>query len=271
MTAWWGVSTVRFMNTKTLQHSALQDAKPQPALPRTLVTGATAGIGQALALQLAQAGVPVLALGRNAQRLQALQDSHALIATVVCDLADVASLPAQVAQWVALYPDLACVIHNAGVQDNVRMDDAGYGVEQLRTEVDINLVAPMVLTQALLPHLQSKQRAWVVNITSGLGFVPKRTSAVYSATKAGLHLFSEGLRVQLQGSSVRVVEAVMPLVDTGMTQGRGTGKISPAQAASEVIAGLRKGHPVVWVGKARAVPLLQRLAPGVLARIMQRG
>ncbi|WP_168224682.1 SDR family oxidoreductase [Rhodoferax aquaticus] len=259
------------MNTKPLQHSALQDAKPQSALPRTLVTGATAGIGQALALQLAQAGVPVLALGRNAQRLQALQDSHALIATVVCDLADVASLPAQAAQWVTRYPDLACVIHNAGVQDNVRMDDAGYDADQLRTEVDINLVAPMVLTQALLPHLQSKQQAWVVNITSGLGFVPKRTSAVYSATKAGLHLFSEGLRVQLQGSSVRVVEAVMPLVDTAMTQGRGTGKISPAQAASEVIAGLHKGHATVWVGKARAVPLLQRFAPRVLARIMQRG
>jgi uncharacterized oxidoreductase len=56
-----------------------------------------------------------------------------------------------------------------------------------------------------------------------------------------------------------------------MTQGRGTGKISPAQAASEVIAGLHKGHPTVWVGKARAVPLMQRFAPRVLARIMQRG
>lgn len=259
------------MNTKTLQHSALHETKPESPLPRTLVTGATAGIGQALALQLAQAGVPVLALGRDEQRLKALQHSHSLIATVVCDLAYVASLPAQAAQWVMRYPDLACVIHNAGVQDNVRMDDAGYGAAQLRQEVDINLIAPMVLTQALLPHLQSKQQAWVVNITSGLGFVPKRTAAVYSATKAGLHLFSEGLRVQLQGSSVRVVEAVMPLVDTAMSHGRGTGKISPAQAASEVIAGLHKGTPVVWVGKARAVPLLQRFAPSVLARIMQRG
>lgn len=241
------------------------------ALPRTLVTGATSGIGRALALQLAGAGVPVLALGRNAQRLQALQDSNPLIDTVVCDLADVAALPDHAMQWVTQYPDLACVIHNAGVQDNLRMDDTGYGACQLRKEVDINLVAPMVLTQALLPHLQSKQQAWVVSITSGLGFAPKRTSAVYSATKAGLHLFSEGLRVQLQGSAVRVVEAVMPLVDTAMTQGRGSAKISPTQAANEVIAGLHKGHAVVWVGKARAVPLLQRLAPALLARIMQRG
>jgi short-subunit dehydrogenase involved in D-alanine esterification of teichoic acids len=236
-----------------------------------LVTGATAGIGEELALQLARAGVPVLALGRNVERLQALKHLNPLIETVVCELSDIASLPAQAAQWIKDYPDLACVIHNAGVQDNVRMDEAGYGIAQIRQEVDINLVAPMVITQAMLPHLKSKPQASVVNITSGLAFAPKRTSAVYSATKAGLHLFSDGLRVQLQGSTVRVIEVVMPMVDTAMTQGWGSGKIPAAQAAGDVIAGICTGRPVVWVGKARAVPLLQRLAPGVLARIMQRG
>jgi len=259
------------MNTKTFTQSKPQDPQTRVSMPRTLVTGATAGIGRELALQLAQAGVPVLALGRNAQSLQALQDSSPRIATVVCDLYDIASLPAHAAHWVSLYPDLACVIHNAGVQDILRMDDTGYGAGQLRKEVDINLVAPMVLTQALLPHLQSKQQACVVNITSGMGFAPKRTSAVYSATKAGLHLFSEALRAQLQGSTVRVVEAVMPMVDTAMSQASSVGKISPAQAAREVITGMNKGHSVVWVGKTRAIPVLRRLAPSVLARVIQRG
>jgi len=131
-------------------------------------------------------------------------------------------------------------------------------------------VAPMVLTQALLPHFESKPHAYVVSITSGLAFAPKRTSAVYSATKAGLHLFSEALRTQLKESTVRVIEAVMPMVDTAMTQGRGSGKISPAKAAREVIAGIHKGQSVIWVGKARAIPVFQRLAPSVFARIMQR-
>ena len=259
------------MTTISPQGPKPADRDTRSKWPRTLVTGATSGIGDELALQLAQNGIPVLALGRNAQRLQALKLRNPLIETVVCDLADVVSLHSQAAQWVRDYPDLACVIHNAGVQDNVRMDEDGYGSLQIRQEVDINLVAPMVLTQAMLPHLQSKPQASVVNITSGLAFAPKRTSAVYSATKAGLHLFSEGLRVQLQGSGVRVIEAVMPMVDTGMTQGRGSGKISAAQAASEVLAGIRANRPVVWVGKARAVPLLQRLAPSVLAWIMRRG
>lgn len=257
------------MNTKTLQHKALQGTGAQHA--RVLVTGATSGIGHALALQLAQAGVPVLALGRHAQRLHALQALHPRLDTVVCDLTDVAALPALAAQWVIRFPDLACVIHNAGAQDNVRMDDADYGAAHVQAEVNLNLVAPVVLTQALLPHLQTKRHACVVNITSGLGFVPKRTSAVYSATKAGLHMFGDALRVQLQGSTVHVLEVVMPLVDTPMTQGRGTGKLSAAQAASHVIAALQQRQPTVWVGKARAIPILQRVAPKLLARIMQRG
>ena len=259
------------MSAKTFSPTAVQGSQTHVVMPRTLITGATAGIGRELALQLAQAGVPVLALGRNVQSLQALQDSNPRIATVVCDLSDVASLPDHTTQSIALYPDLACVIHNAGVQDIVRMDDAGYGAGQLGQEVDINLVAPMVLTQALLPHLQSKQQACVVNITSGMGFAPKRTSAVYSATKAGLHLFSEALRAQLEGSTVRVVEAVMPMVDTAMSQGSAAGKISPAQAARELITGMNKGLSVVWVGKTRAIPVLLRLAPSVLARVIQRG
>lgn len=245
-------------------------SSPQAPLPRTLVTGATSGIGYELALQLAQAGVPVLALGRSVERLQALQRRCPQIDTVACDLADVAALPALARQWAAQFPDLAVVIHNAGVQDNLRMDAAGYTAAQVRTEVDINLVAPMVLTQALLNHLQARPAATIVNITSGLAYAPKRTSAVYSATKAGLHLFSQALRLQLKGSGVRVVEAVMPLVDTPMTQGRGSGKLSAAEAARQVVSGLLRHQDTVWVGKASALPWLLRLAPGLVARIMSR-
>lgn len=243
---------------------ALRDAKlarhPRAPLPRTLVTGATSGIGWALALQLAQAGVPVLALGRSRERLQELQRCCPQIDTVACDLADVASLPSLARQWAEQYPDLAVVVHNAGVQDNLRMDEAGYTAARLCTEVDINLVAPMVLTQALLPWLQARPDATIVNITSGLAFAPKRTSAVYSATKAGLHLFSQALRLQLKGSGIRVVEAVMPLVDTPMTQGRGKGKLSAEQAAAQVISGLLRRKNTLWVGKARALPWLLRVA-----------
>jgi short-subunit dehydrogenase involved in D-alanine esterification of teichoic acids len=162
------------------------------------------------------------------------------------------------------------LINNAGVQYNVRADDADYSLAQIRAEVDINLLAPIALTHALLPHLQAKNAAWIVNVTSGLGYVPKRTAAVYSATKAGLHLFTRALRVQLAGSSVRVVEAVMPLVDTPMTQGRARGKLPAAQAARALIKGLLARRTDIYIGKARALPLLLRWAPALVERALQR-
>ncbi len=239
-------------------------------LPRTVVTGATSGIGRALAIRLAESGVPVIAIGRNQDLLGELASRNELITALAADLGQPDALPGLARRLVSEHPDLGCLINNAGIQCDLRMDDAGYDDRQLRGEVDVNLVAPLLLTQALLPHFQRRPVSWVVNLTSGLGYVPKRTAAVYSATKAGLHLFTQALRVQMQGSAVRVAEVVMPLVDTPMTEGRGRGKLSADRAARELIAGLNAGRLDIRVGRARALPSLQRWAPGLLARIMQR-
>lgn len=255
-----------------MKHS-LQNPNPfmGRSWPRTLVTGATSGIGLALTRLLAESGTPVLALGRNAGALAPLQAKHPHLVFVRCDLSDLASLSAFATDLVAAHPDLACLINNAGLQHNLLFDESGSTAESIRQEIDVNLTAPITLTRALLPHLRSRPAAWVVNVTSGLAFAPKRGAAVYSATKAGLHLFTQALRLQMQGQSVRVVEAIMPLVDTPMTQGRGRDKLPAEAAAAQILEGLRVGRQDIWVGKARGIPWLQRIAPGVLGRIMQAG
>lgn len=175
-------------------HTAEQ---PRPApLPRTIVTGASSGIGRTLALHLASLGVPVVALGRDAVRMQSLAAQHLLIHAWPVDLARIGEIDALAQQIVARFPDLGVLIHNAGIQHDLRMDDTGHGSADIQQEVDVNLVAPIALTRALLPHLQSRQQAFVVNVTSALAHAPKRTAAVYSATKAGLRLFTQALRVQ---------------------------------------------------------------------------
>lgn len=254
-------------------HIQSLEQKPgrHPCLPCTIVTGATSGIGRALALHLIEAGVPVIAIGRNEAQLRELAARSGLVATYAADLREIDALPALVARIVSDHPDVGCLINNAGIQNDLRLDDACCDAAQIRHEVDVNLVAPMVLTQALIAHLQRKPIAWVVNVTSALGYMPKRTAAVYSASKAGLHLFTQALRVQMAGTPVRVVEVVMPLVDTPMTAGRGSGKLSAAQAAQQLIEGLLAGKTDVRIGKARLLPWLQRWAPGVLARVLQRG
>ncbi|MDD2178950.1 SDR family NAD(P)-dependent oxidoreductase [Acidovorax sp. D2M1] len=246
-----------------------RQATPAGPLPRTIVTGASSGIGRALTLELARRGVPVLAVARHAEPLQALADAHGLIEPWVADLSRIEEIDDLAAQWLLHYPDIGALVNNAGIQHDLRVDDAGYRAQDMRAEVELNLLAPMVLTRALMPHLQAQQRAWVVNVGSVLGSCPKRTAAVYSATKAGLDLFTQGLRVQMQGSPVRAVHAVMPLVDTPMTQGRGRGKIPPNVAAQALVRGLIAGHTDIRIGKARTAWHLQRWAPGLLARMLR--
>ena len=247
------------MNTQALDQTRSEHGR----LPCTIVTGATSGIGMELTRQLAIDGVQVIAIGRNTEALCALATRTGRVAIYTADLSAIDDVPALAARIISEHPDVGCLINNAGIQNNLRLDDASCNVSAIRHEVDVNLVAPMVLTQALLPHLQARQLSLIVNVTSGLGYVPKRT-------EAGLHLVTSALRVQMEGSTVRVLEALMPLVDTPMTTGRGRGKLSAEQAARQLIEGLLAGNLRVHVGKAQWVPWLQRWAPGVLARIMQQ-
>ena len=236
---------------------------------RTIITGATSGIGYELATQLAGAGVHVIAIGRQPERLASLAAGSTRIEPVAADLSNRDAVLNIAGMLTARYDDIDGLINNAGVQHDWRFDDSRYGPADIEEELAVNLTAPILLTHALLPVLRRHASAAIVNVTSGLGYVPKRTAAVYSASKAGLRLFTDALRVQTRDSSVRIVEAVMPLVDTPMTRGRGRGKISASDAATQLLRGVAQGHAVVRVGKARALPHLQRWAPALLHRLMQ--
>ena len=235
-----------------------------------IVTGASSGIGRDIAIALAKRGNAVVAIGRNRDRLERLAADHERIEPWVADIGLIDGLGSLVGEIIVRHSQIDGLINNAAIQIDRRIDDTSYLDADIASEIEINLTAPMVLARRLLPHLQTRMRAVVVNLTSGLAFVPKRRAAVYSASKAGLHLFSEALRVQLRGSNVRVVEAVMPLVDTPMTAGRGRGKLSSEEAAGAVVAGLWTGPETLYIGKARLLPPMLRLAPRIAARILQR-
>lgn len=158
------------------------------------------------------------------------------------------------------------LINNAAIQHNVRFDDPHYDVEQIAAEVETNLLAPMLLSRLLLPN---GRPFLIVNVGSALACHPKSTSAVYSATKAGLRMFSDALSVQRQATSVRVVDVVLPLVDTPMTAGRGRGKVSAAYAAKEILRALEGGSRS-HVGKARLLRLLEIMAPVAAAAIIRK-
>lgn len=243
---------------------------------RMVVTGATRGIGLALARQLVAAGAQVIGVARDGAALEALtRELGAGFAPVACDLADPAARAALIGRLTGDLAPVDGLINNAGLQlptDFFTADPGRIG-EDIAAEVAINLTAPLELAGALIRHLADRPEAAILNVTSGLALVPKEASPVYCATKAGLQSFTTALRYQAEthGNRVRVIEAVMALVDTGMTEGRGRGKLSPERAAGELIAGLRQGRDRIWVGKTALLRVIHRLAPGLAARMLRRG
>jgi uncharacterized oxidoreductase len=142
---------------------------------------------------------------------------------------------------------------------------------ELQREIDTNLVAPLLLTHAFLPTLAKQREAAIVNLTSVLALSPKQSASVYCATKAALRSFTQSLRWQLEGSPVRVFELMPPLVDTAMTAGRGTGKVSPEALAEAFWRGFAADRFEIAPGKAGAARFLMRWLPGVAQRMLRRG
>ncbi|HAA27313.1 MAG TPA: oxidoreductase [Cyanobacteria bacterium UBA8553] len=232
-----------------------------------LITGGTSGIGLALAKRFLKQGNAVIVTGTNAQKAEAVQRQLPTLTVELADMRDRQALE----KLVYRYPDINVLINNAGIQYNYEFADPAIEPEHITTELDINLLAPLYLTKLLLPQLLSHPTAAIINVTSGLGIVPKQSAPVYCASKAALHSFTKTLRWQLEGTSVRVFEIIPPLVDTAMTQGRGRGKITPEALVEEFWRDFSRDRYEMRIGKTKLLFVLQRLMPFLAERIMRRG
>ncbi|MEZ5320039.1 MAG: SDR family NAD(P)-dependent oxidoreductase [Vicinamibacterales bacterium] len=215
-----------------------------------LITGGASGIGLALARRLARAGSTVVTCGRRAQALAAAREAIPGLVTRVCDLSNPAERET-LAAWVTdEYPALDVLVNNAGIQRYPRLAEPEPWPETA-TELAINLEAPIHLTRLLLPHLASRPRAAVVNVTSGLAIIPLARAPIYSATKAALRSFTATLRHQLAGTPVEVIELLPPAVDTDLGgPGLHTFGVPVDEFADAAIAGLERGDHEIAYGFA---------------------
>lgn len=185
-----------------------------------LITGGGSGIGQALAHRFHDAGNTVIVAGRRLAALQETTAGRPNLHAVEFDVADGASIPNFARTLLADYPGLNVLINNAGI---MRMEplDAERDLADSDATIVTNLQGPIRLTNALIEHLKTRPDAAIVNVSSGLGFVPLVATPTYDATKAGIHSYTVALREALKGR-VEVIELVPPAVQTGLTPGQET-------------------------------------------------
>ncbi|MDZ8201209.1 SDR family oxidoreductase [Microbacterium sp. SSW1-59] len=184
------------------------------------IPGATSGIGRALAERFHAAGNTVIVGGRRRQLLDEIAAAHPGIDTVEVDVADPASIAEGSAEVIARHPDLNVVVAMAGI---MRVEDwtrpAGF-VSSAEQTVTTNVLGPIRLIGAVIEHLRSRPDATIMTVSSGLAFVPLRSTPSYNASKAAIHMLSESLRLQLADTSVRVVELEPPAVATDLMPGQ---------------------------------------------------
>ena len=232
-----------------------------------LITGGTRGIGRALVTLYLNQGYHVIATGSSEQSIQNSRNTLPNAQWYACNLTSSKSITT-FAQALA-DQDINLVIHNAGVQQSRDLFLTHDEAICIEAETMINFTAPILLTRLLFDNVNRVKGTWVFS-TSGLAIAPKQSSPIYCANKAGLRAFCKSFngQIALHQSKMKVCEAILPLVDTEMTKGRGKGKITPEKAAEEIFQGAANGKKEIHIGKVRVLMKVRALFPNFIENIM---
>lgn len=185
-----------------------------------LITGGGSGIGQALAHRFADAGNTVIVAGRRRDALEETIAGRPEIHGVELDVTSAEGIADFARRLLAAHPGVNVLVNNAGIMRTEPLDHRR-DLTDAEATIATNLLGPIRLTNALVDHLTAQQDAAIVNVSSGLAFVPLVATPTYNATKAAIHSYTVSLRAALAGR-VEVIELVPPAVQTGLTPGQET-------------------------------------------------
>lgn len=238
-----------------------------------LITGGSAGIGLGLAQQFLALGNKVIITGRNQARLDAAAAAHPGLHTVQCDAANIEQVRALGQRMASEFPGLDVLINNAGVFDFHNLTTGTEDLAGLTRELDINVAGPIRTISVLIDQLRAN-KGTIVNVSSGLAYVPLQAAPVYCATKAALHSYTLTLRQQLKGQ-VEVVELMPPAVRTELTSDlpddAGFAIMTVDELMRATMAGLRAGAAEIRPGQANQLHWMSRLAPGFIQGQLEKG
>lgn len=229
-----------------------------------LLTGGTDGIGKELATQLKAKGATVIVTGRTAERVDAAKAAG--YETIMSDLSTVAGVDAVLAAVTGRYIDI--LINNAGVGSDHDFREAAPDLADNDRCIALNVNAPIHLIARLMDRLKARPEAMIVNVTSGLAIAPRAGGPIYCATKAALRSYTLALREQLKRTRIHVLEVLPPVVETKMTAGRGSKKMSPQDCAAQIVDAMETNANEANVGMVKILRWVYSLSPALARRIM---
>ena len=226
-----------------------------------LITGGSSGIGLELTRVLLSKGNTLLICGRSLEKLNEVKNTLPAVHIFVCDLSQ-SDDRAALFKWVSNdHPACSVLINNAALVHKTDFRTDSDMLTKANLEIQTNLIAPIALCKLFLPMLE-KNKGSIINITSGLIYAPRAVYPIYNATKSALHAFTKVLRHQLKETDVKIIEVMMPVVDTPWHKGDVPKiAITTEQAVDEMLLKLEKNQKEIRVGKVWLLYLLSRLAP----------
>lgn len=227
-----------------------------------LITGGSSGIGFKLAEILVKNNNQVIICGRSEEKLKKSKGLIPELHIIQCDLSTKEGCLQLSEQIKKDFSSCNILINNAAVvhKNNFYTDISA--IEKSELEINTNLMAPIYLSKLLMPIISKNENAKIINITSGLAYLPRAVYPIYNATKAALHSFTQVLRMQLSNTNIDIIEVMFPAVDTPWHNGN-TPKIaiSADAAVNEMLVKLSKNQKEIRIGKVNLLYKLYRIAP----------
>jgi uncharacterized oxidoreductase len=243
-----------------------------------LITGGTSGIGFELAAQLLKLGNVVIVTGRDRTKIEEAQKELPGIHAFQSDVSDPQAISLLCDAVITEFPALNMLFNNAGIMRKINLLENGTGgPHDISREIETDLIGSVLMVKQFLPHLLRQPSAAIVNVSSGLAFVPLPIAPIYCAAKAGLHSFTQSLRVQLRKTQVKVFELAPPMTQTplfakDMHVGdvKGIRMMDVGEMVRRTIKGLKNDQLEIRPGMSNVLKFMSRIAPNfILKRLSQ--